>query len=117
MWIELAVAFAADSITRTGARLRGALLPRNSATNYRFDYGTTTAYGHSTPTRAANGTAPMAASETLSGLEPDTTYSYRLVATNPAGSVETAEGRFRTASALPVIVTNPATGGSSYFIN
>ncbi len=109
----LSALFAADQITRTGARLRAGVLARNSDTTYHFEYGKNANYGQSTPAGVATGNNPVAAQAILTNLEPDTTYSYRLVATNAAGTTDTAEGRFRTGSVLPVVVTNPATAVTS----
>lgn len=53
--------------------------------SYQFEYGPTTSYGSMTPTSATNATGsgtPVTAS--LSGLAPDTTYHYRLLASGCA---------------------------------
>jgi hypothetical protein len=73
--------------TTASAQLNGRVTPRNSATTYHFEYGTTEAYGQSTPASAAgaDGESHLVAAE-IEGLEPDTTYHYRLVADNGVGS-------------------------------
>jgi streptogramin lyase len=92
---------AATSITTTGAVLTGTVDPNASSTTYRLEYGTTTAYGTSTPvTSAGAGDAPVPVSAQLSNLDPGVTYHYRLVATSPVGTSFGADRTF-TAVAPP----------------
>ena len=74
---------------------------------YVFEYGTTTAYGASAPTPPGairDGicgipceiTTPQPVSETLTGLEPGTTYHYRLVAGNGEGTGYGEDATFTT---------------------
>lgn len=68
------------------AVLQGTVDPNGSATEYRFEYGTSTAYGSTiASSEVGSGTAPVEASESIPYLKPETTYHYRLVATSPAG--------------------------------
>ena len=56
------------------------------ATTYRFEYGTSSSYGLQTAeVDAGSGTGAVDASANLTGLTSDTTYHYRVVATNAAG--------------------------------
>lgn len=72
---------AAEGLTRSGARLTGTVNPQGVATDYRFEYGTTTSYGSTTAaTAVGSGSADVAAAATITGLTPATTYHYRLVA-------------------------------------
>ena len=76
----------ASSVTQTGATVAGTVNPEGLATTYRFEYGTSSSYGLQTAeVDAGSGTAAADASATLGGLTNDTTYHYRLVATNAAG--------------------------------
>jgi hypothetical protein len=84
----------------TTATLNGTVNPNGAATIYRFEYGTTTAYGLSSPTQSAGGTADVPVQATISGLTASTTYHYRLV----AGDVEGADRTFTTTAAT----ANPA---------
>lgn len=52
-----------------------------SSVESRLDYGLTTSYGHSSPTRVGSGVHRIQ----LDGLEPATLYHYRIVATDAAG--------------------------------
>jgi DNA-binding beta-propeller fold protein YncE len=63
-----------------------------------FEYGTSTAYGHSVPCSKAvpSGNSPVAVSAEVSGLEPDTTYHFRLKATNTNGPNTSQDGEFRS---------------------
>jgi hypothetical protein len=75
--------------TATTARLDARVNPRNAATTYRFEYGTTTAYGSSVPATeadAGSGSRAHLVFEQVSGLTPATTYHYRVVATNASGT-------------------------------
>ena len=88
---------AARDVARTSATLTGTVDPNRSATTYRFEYGTTTAYGLTTPDRDAGaGDAAVPAEMPVSGLTPGTTYHYRLVATSAAGTTMGADRTLRT---------------------
>jgi hypothetical protein len=78
--------------TTTTAYLNGRVNPRNSATSYHFEYGTQGPCDANpctaTPDQpAGSGDSIKFATEKISGLQPATTYHYRLVADNgnPAG--------------------------------
>jgi hypothetical protein len=78
---------AASSVVDTTATLNGSVNPNRLATTYHFDFGTTTSYGSTTPgTSAGSGTSDVAAPANLTGLMPGTTYHFRLVAINAAGT-------------------------------
>lgn len=75
--------------TTTTARLDARLNPRGSATTYRFEYGLTSAYGQSAPATEADGGSGLRSvlvSQWVEGLAPNTTYHYRLVASNASGT-------------------------------
>jgi hypothetical protein len=64
--------------------LAGAVWPGGVPTTYQFEYGTQPSFGSVAPVApvdAGSGTAPVAASATLTGLKPLTYYFYRLKAT------------------------------------
>jgi hypothetical protein len=101
---------AADAVTDHSVRLSGSVDGHGGPTSYRFDYGPTTAYGHSTPTAGAGagaGTGTVTAK--LDGLSPATTYHYRLVATNSGGVTKGADRTFTTPpqAAPPPTQTSP----------
>jgi len=69
------------------AQLQAGIYPNGSDTTYRWQYGTTTAYGHSTAAAdVGSGQAPVSVSSTLPGLAAGTTYHYRLAAQNAFGT-------------------------------
>jgi hypothetical protein len=76
-----------ESTTATAAQLQGGVYPNDADTTYWWEYGTTTAYGQRTPAvDIGSGNAAVPVSDTLNGLQPDTTYHYRLVAQNSLGT-------------------------------
>lgn len=106
---------AASSVTGSSATLNGTVDPEASETTYQFEYGSTTAYGSKapvTPASAGAGATPIAVSQPVSGLAPNTTYHYRLVATNEAGETEGADATFTTPKA-PTVTTRPASSITS----
>lgn len=87
----------ATSVKPTGATVTGTVDPSGQATTYHFDYGTSTAYGHTTAsTSAGSGTTNQSVSATLSGLVPNTTYHYRIVATNASGTTVGGDRTFKS---------------------
>jgi hypothetical protein len=93
---ELAVQ-ATPSKATLGARLN----PGGADTSYHFDYGTTTAYDQITPVPdgdAGSGVQPTTVWATATGLQPGTTYHYRVVATNSVGTVTGPDQTFTTAA-------------------
>jgi hypothetical protein len=102
--MRLAIALAAAAAVATGgatnigsttATVTGTVDP---GATYQFDYGTSASYGLQTAPTVASGTEARA---DLSGLTPDTTYHYRLVAGGTAGGDRT----FRTAQSGPPAAT------------
>ena len=94
----------AVEVSDTSARLVGTVNPNNSATGYVFQYGTTPALGSSTtPVDIGAGTDPLVVSQVISGLAKDTSYYFRLVATNLAGTTNSAGATVHTrATPLPL---------------
>lgn len=80
---------AASNITPTKATLNGTVDPNLAATTYYFEYGETEAYGTKIPASedgdAGEGSEAVAVDEAISGLKPNTTYHFRLVAVNAEG--------------------------------
>ena len=108
----VAVTGAADSLTETTANLNGSVDPNGTATHptYHFEYGTSAGYGLVTPEADAGaGTDPVAVQAPITGLTRNTTYHYRLVATQGTVPVFGADRTFRTATG-PVPPRVKATG-------
>ena len=78
---------AASNVTLNAARLNGSVNPHDLATTYQFNWGTTTGYGNTTPAKSAGSDrSDHKAFADISGLAPNTTYHFRIVATNAIGS-------------------------------
>jgi hypothetical protein len=93
----VATTSAASGVQQTQATLNGTVNPNATDTRYYFQYGETTAYGSSTSEGdAGSGTAAVPESATVTGLEPNTTYHYRLVAKSTAGESYGADSTFTT---------------------
>ncbi len=77
-----------------------------------FEYGTTTSYGSHAPcsTLPAPGNSAVPVSAHLTGLMPDTTYHFRISATNAGGTKTDADATFTTLQGPPppVVVTGAA---------
>ncbi len=75
--------------TSSEARLNGTINPNGLVTRYRFEWGTSSAYGNSIPVSgeayAGLGQSLSRYSKLISGLAPNTTIHYRIVAANGAG--------------------------------
>jgi hypothetical protein len=95
----------ATSVGSSSAVLHGTVSPNGLTTTYYFEYGATNAYGLATASRTTDADASV--SETAGGLSTDTTYHYRLVATNSSGTGHGPDRSFQTAAAAPA----PNSGG------
>jgi len=89
-------------ITGTTAKLRGSIEPRGDTVTYKFEYGTTPAYGSATPDY--NYTNTIAG--TLTGLQSQTKYYVRLVVTNEHGASYYGK-EFTTISLAPMVKIKP----------
>ena len=88
---------AASRITTTRAKLDGRVTPMGIPTDCLFEYGTTVSYGAATETfYAGKQITPRTIVAKLEGLSPATTYHYRAVATNSAGTTLGADRTFTT---------------------
>ena len=103
---------AASQLHRNSATLNATVDPAGeSVSDCHFEYGTTPAYGSSVPCPSSpgSGTSPVPESVEVSGLTADTTYYYRIVATNPTATRHGHNVSFATANP-PVVVTGAASG-------
>jgi hypothetical protein len=92
------ITVAASGVTATAATLNGVVTPGGTDTTYKFEYGTGPGYGSSTTvTDAGSGDAAELVQAALAGLQPSTTYYYRLDTT--AGGV-TSDGPQQTFTTL-----------------
>ena len=91
------VSWPAQGITSGGALLRGWVNPNDRATTYRFQYGTTSSYGTQTASASAGSSDDWRlVTAAVSALAPQTTYHYRVVATNSKGTAYGVDLTFTT---------------------
>ncbi len=89
------------------ATVEGTVDPGGVSSTYHFEYGNGSSYDTQTVESAAGtGSGAVTVSATLKGLQPNKTYHYRLVGTNPSGSIDGADQTFTTAQA-PASVERP----------
>jgi hypothetical protein len=88
-----------------GATLDGKADPNRSPTTVHFEWGPTLSYGNETPEmNLGRGSSMIEVSSVLNGLAPNTTYHFRIVATNAAGIKRGRDRGFRTLR-LPTGIT------------
>jgi hypothetical protein len=88
------------------------VFPMGGPTTYQVEYGLTEAYGQSTPpSDAGAGSSAEGMVAELTGLTPDTTYHYRVSATNGGGTTHSTDETFTT-HATPGAETEPPPGFS-----
>jgi hypothetical protein len=88
-----------DGVGPNVATLDAQILPNGADTTYRFEYGGTHAYGSVVPAQegdAGSGSTVVRVEQSIGGLAPDTTYHYRLIAKNSAGTQTSEDGTFST---------------------
>jgi hypothetical protein len=91
-----------SDVTAYGAVLKATIHPQGNGTTAQFEYGLTTAYG--SPTAAVSvGSQGSAQPVTIpvDGLQPSTTYHFRVVATNDSGTTRGPDKTFTTLAAPP----------------
>jgi phosphodiesterase/alkaline phosphatase D-like protein len=87
----------ATAVGATSATVGGSVDPHGQSTTWWVEYGTSTAYGSKTAVaNAGAGTAAAAVSVSVTGLKAGTTYHYRLVAGNTAGTSRGGDAVFTT---------------------
>ncbi len=98
-----------------GVELRGKIYTYESDTHYRFEYGTTTAYGTSVPVPDGDAGVQSIATvaQTIAGLTPNTIYHYRLVASNDGGTGESPDATFSSSEVGVPAPTAPGGGAES----
>ena len=92
----------AKDIAASSAELTARINPKGLDAHYRFEYGTTLTYGTNVPIPDQDigaGAAGVEVSQAIEGLQPNTTYHFRVVATDSNGTVEGADHTFIFSSA------------------
>ncbi|HLH13554.1 MAG TPA: hypothetical protein VKV16_02105 [Solirubrobacteraceae bacterium] len=112
---------ASSNVTYSSAIIYGMVNPNGQATNFVFQYGTTRSYGSQTPLApAGSGTSALRVSQTLTGLQPATTYHYRILASSPGGAATGTDHTFKTPP-VPLSLAiagspNPVVFGSAFLV-
>jgi YVTN family beta-propeller protein len=86
----------ATNVARSSATLNGVLDPHGLTTSVHFQYGTTTSYGSTTPSQMKIGNNYQSSNANISSLSASTTYHFRIVAMNNAGTTYGADRTFTT---------------------
>jgi len=103
---------APGQITTTSATIAAAVNPNLQDAHVVVNFGLTAGYGSSTPPQdlgAGNTAASLTAA--LSGLQPNTTYHFDVVATNADGQTTTRDGVFTTLPPLTASIAQASTQG------
>jgi trimeric autotransporter adhesin len=110
--LSLVVTDAPSIVGTTSAQLNGTVMANNAATTVTFQWGMTTSYGNTIAAIPAtvNGMLATAVMASLSGLNINTTYHYRCVGVNAAGTTYGLDQFFTTNCVAPVVtISGPAT--------
>lgn len=106
----------ATGVTATGATLRGSVNPEDAPTSYQFVWGTpgdlTAHRTPAAPEAVGSDATDRPVSETLTGLEPVTTYVFAVVASGNATTTSTS-GSFTTDAVAPTATTGAADATTS----
>ncbi len=110
-----------SNVGYSSAILYGYVDAQGQATNYYFQYGTTSAYGAQSPlSPAGSATSSVKVNQAITGLQAATRYHYRLVAVGPGGTVAGGDRTFTTAKiplSLALVSTpNPVVFGSPFYV-
>ena len=98
--LQSATPLPATAITGLSATLNGSVNGNANAVGVAFEYGLTTAYGHTLAGAPAtvSGTSDTSVSAAIGGLTPGTIHHYRVVTTGYGGTVRSADMTFTTLS-------------------
>jgi hypothetical protein len=86
----------ATNVASTSATLGAQVNPIGTASEFRFEYGTSVSYGQAVTGSTGEVTGDVLASRHLQELQPGTTYHYRIAVQNAFGTAEGADHTFTT---------------------
>ncbi len=99
------------AVTTSAARLTATVNPHGiEVSSCEFEYGTTTAFGTHAPCSPApgDGGGPVTVTAAIGGLATNTTYYFRIDATNSAGATQGATEQFTTQPDAPTVQSEAA---------
>ncbi|NUM79905.1 T9SS type A sorting domain-containing protein, partial [bacterium] len=91
----------ATNITSISAKIHGMVLPNRLSTIISVEYGETVSYGLSKVITTSSDSNSVAVSTTLTDLQPNTIYHYRIVSSNATGKTFGLDQSFTTGAAEP----------------
>jgi hypothetical protein len=104
-----------ERVATTSAVVAATIDAQGIATVYRIQYGATAAYGAQTgPASAGSGSGAARFTRTLPGLAPNTTYHFRVVASNAGGATLGADASFTTAKVPPTLSASVTPGTAAF---
>ena len=96
-------------VAETTATLSTTVTANGASTSVSFEYGTSASFGSTTTSQnIGSGSSPISVSANLTGLQANTTYFFRSVATNTQGTTYGNTLSFTTTTPLPTVATMPA---------
>ena len=96
----------AEAPGATTVTLTASIDPEGAATSWEFQYGKTSAYGLTTVAQpTAAGKTAVSVTAALTNLTPDSTYHYRIVATNATATTDGEDVTFTTPPAVTLLAT------------
>jgi hypothetical protein len=108
-----AVTYPTSQIGDATARFNGYLAANGRDTTVVFDYGTTTSYGLTSPSRVFRSDQSAVVFHPAAGLTPGTVYHVRLRAWNTKGTAVGADQAFTTTGTAPAAPAPPAPAGQA----
>jgi hypothetical protein len=101
-----------SEVAQSSVTISTSVNPQGLHTLYKLDLGTSSAYGTPYPGDAGSGSVSVPLTFNLTGLEPGTTYHFRLMASSSDGTSSEVDQTFTTASSplgvLPVFSVPPS---------
>jgi hypothetical protein len=103
---QIATTGGSSNLKAASASIAGTINPKGNATMGYFEYGKSGSFGSITASQSmGNGSADKSLSGALTGLTPNTTYSYRVVSTSGKGTVNGDTKTFKTPADAPKCTT------------